>query len=183
MEETLYCPAIILTKHCFTADFWAFFWSGVQAVILSTTTIAGALKIIHEIKLIKKNKEEENEFKRTEFFLNQHRRLFDDPNLSFILKFIDADDHELASPSNWDAKRKFITFFEEIELLIRSEKIDKNVAYYMFGYYANQAKDGNNFQAGINLEIKYWAVFFDFCDKSKEFLEQQDEESLKKIKY
>ena len=67
--------------------------------------------------------------KRTEFFLDQHRRLFDDAALYSVLCLIDADKAELAKEEMWHAKRKFLTFIEEIALLVCSEQINRDVAF------------------------------------------------------
>jgi hypothetical protein len=165
-----YCPAIFFKTFCYPAEYWSFFWSATQVLLVVITALIGIPKIYLEVKSIKKAREAENEQKRTDFFLAQHRRLFDDETLYAVLRKVDGDEPSLAEVEMWDDKRKFLTFIEEIELLARAEKINPNVAYYMFGYYAAQARDGNNFCVGIDLSEEYWGLFFSFCRKADEFL-------------
>lgn len=114
-------------------------------------------------------REANNRLKRTEFFLSQHRRLFEDPVLYDILKLIDGDDLSLRNKENWDAKRKLLVFFEEIALLVRSDYVNESVAYYMFGYYAECARRGMNFRYGIAMDRRHWSLFFDFADGASEY--------------
>ena len=115
------------------------------------------------------DKEVAARLKRTEFFLNQHRRLFDNAELYSVLCLIDHDEEVLRDPAMADKKRKFLTFFEEIELLVRSGHIDPDVAHYMFGYYAICVKEGKNFHSGINMAPIYWRLFYDFAQASENF--------------
>lgn len=179
-----YCPTFLFTDLCYPAEYWSFFWSAIQAVLVCITALIGIPKIYFEIKSLKEAREAENEQKRTEFFLDQHRRLFDDNQLYAILKMIDGDDPQLANTENWDDKRKYITFMEEIELLIRAKKINPAVAYYMFGYYAIKARDGENFCTGIELSKTYWGLFFSFCENSESYLSVLDTnpEALNELK-
>lgn len=165
-----YCPTLLFKDICYRAEYWTFFWAAVQSLLVGITAIIGIPKIYIEIKSLKQAREAENQQKRTEFFLDQHRRLFDDTNLYAILKLIDGDDEELAATDNWDDKRKYLTFIEEIELLIRANKIAAPVAYYMFGYYAIKARDGKNFCEGIDLSETYWGLFFSFCKNAETYL-------------
>lgn len=165
-----YCPNLIFKEICYPAEYWSFFWSAVQVMLVGITALIGIPKIYFEVKSIKKAREAENEQKRTDFFLAQHRRLFDDEILYSILKNIDGDELVLATTEKWDDKRKYLAFMEEIELLTRAQKIDPNVAYYMFGYYAIKARDGKNFCKGIDLCEEYWGLFFSFCKKADIFL-------------
>lgn len=171
MLDPQYC--LIHTSWCFTISDW----KEIATIIAAIVTVPGALfavyKSFQELKKGRIQREKEQQLKRTEFTLQQHRRLFDDPILYSVLKLIDSDDSKLGEVEMWDAKRKFITYFEEIELLINSGDISKNVAYYMFGYYAKCALDGKNFRIGIDLKQEYWGLFFKFAADSGEYLKQE----------
>lgn len=171
---------MIAPQYCLICTSWCFSisdWKEIATIIAAIVTVPGALfavyKSFQELKKGRIQREKELQLKRTEFTLQQHRRLFDDPVLYSILKLIDSDDSQLAEVEMWDGKRKFITYFEEIELLISSGDINSNVAYYMFGYYAKCALDGKNFREGINLKQEYWGLFFKFVDDSNEYLKQE----------
>jgi hypothetical protein len=88
------------------------------------------------------------------------------------LRLLDDDAEGLSVWEMWDAKRKFLTFIEEIALLVRSEQIDKNVALNMFGYYARCARYGTNFLIGINPGKEHWSLFYWFTDEADDFFKR-----------
>lgn len=162
---------------CRTMQEWAVYWQALGVVATVTFGVVGLYKIYHELRRLNEQREKDisdketaARLKRTEFFLSQHRRLFDDKDLYEVLCLIDADQPRLADEDMWDKKRKLLVFFEEIALLIRSSQIDKNVALYMFGYYSLCARNGPNFKHGINPSEEHWALFYEFSDSAKIFL-------------
>jgi len=168
---------MVIVQYCMPYSSWCFAiteWKDIATIIAAIVAVPGALiaawKTFQEIKKGRIQREKEQQLKRTEFTLAQHRRLFDDSTLYSVLCLIDSDDLKLKNQDMWDAKRKFLTFFEEIELLVGSGDSNKNVAYYMFGYYAKCALDGNNFKEGINLKPEYWGLFFKFVADANEYL-------------
>lgn len=170
---------MVAIQYCLPFTSWCFAifeWKEIATILAAIVTVPGALfaayKTFQELKKGRIQREREQQLKRTEFTLAQHRRLFDDPTLYSVLCLIDSDDTRLKDPTMWDAKRKFITFFEEIELLVSSGDINKNVAYYMFGYYAKCALEGNNFKEGISLKPEYWGLFFKFAADSNVYLKE-----------
>ena len=161
---------------CFKLTEWASIWQIFAIILTSIIGIIGVVKIFIELSRIKDQRAKESaaialaaKLKRTEFFLSQHRRLFDDPKLFEVLCLLDSDDWKLAEKSMWDSNRKFLTFIEEIQLLVGAEQIDSDVAQYMFGYYAYCARRGPNFNVGINSRESYWRLFNKFCDSYVEF--------------
>lgn len=113
---------------------------------------------------------QEHQLRRSEFTLAQHRRLFDDPDLKLVLRYLDGDQAELATAGLVQAKRKFLTFFEELILLRNSGYISPEVALYMFGYYALAAHVGSNFMWGINYDATNWSLFMGFAEEARKFL-------------
>lgn len=171
-EPSRYCAAFIDT--CLTMAEWAACWQAVSVVAMVFFGIVGLYKIYQELRRLKEqrlkdiqDKEVAARLKRTEFFLAQHRRLFDDKDLYEVLCLIDSDDSRLADESMWDKKRKLMAFFEEIALLVRSDQINECVAFYMFGYYSYSAMYGDNFKHGINVSEEYWGLFFEFATRAK----------------
>lgn len=133
-------------------------------------------KILVELKAIKEQKakqlesEEKNaQLLRTEFFLQQHRRLFDDEDLTDVLSKIDNDDVDLAAPGMHDKKRKFLAYLEEMALLTQSGQINQEVAMYMFGYYARAALEGSNFAIGIRMDESNWGLLFKFKREADQY--------------
>ena len=174
-------------------------WKDIAAVIGTIVAVPGVLfaayKTWREVERITEQREQENEkrrqeseraqaqklaeleqrqlehqLRRTEFTLAQHRRLFDDPDLRLVLNFLDGDQPDLATPELIQAKRKFLTFFEELVLLRNSGYISQSVALYMFGYYAYAAHIGQNFKFGISYTRTNWGLFMDFADEAAAYV-------------
>lgn len=173
----LYC--IPFSDACRTMQEWAVYWQAIGVISAVLFGSVGLYKIYQELRRLKEqrdkdinDKETAARLKRTEFFLSQHRRLFDDKDLYEVLCLVDADKARLAEEDMWDKKRKFLVFFEEIALLVRSNQIDKNVAFYMFGYYALCARYGENFAEGIDPSREHWCLFYEFSDGAETFLNE-----------
>lgn len=170
-----YCAA--WSSYCLTMQEWGVWWQAIGVTAALVFGIGGLYKIHHELKRLNEqrskdllDKEISAKLNRTEFFLDQHRRLFDNSELYEVTSLLDADDRKLASEDMWDKKRKFLTFIEEIALLVRSDQINKDVAYYMFGYYSRCAMRGVNFRVGIDPSAEHWGLFYDFTKNYEEYL-------------
>ena len=166
------------TGLCRTMAEWGIFWQALGVIAALVFGLFGLYKIFFELRRLNEQREKDRHdketsatLKRTEFFLNQHRRLFDDPTLNSVLELLDDDNVVLAKREMWDAKRKFLTFIEEIALLVRTDQIKKDVALYMFGYYARCAL-GHNFMTGINATPEHWRLFYWFAREAEKFSEQ-----------
>jgi hypothetical protein len=181
MADVLYCAALSIpfVEECMTMSEWGTFWTALGVVLAITLAIGGGAKLIFELQRLRKQSEEDASLKRTEFFLAQHRRLFDDPDLYEVLCYLDGDDEWLLNLEMWDKKRKFLTFIEEIALLVNSKKLEADVAHYMFGHYALCALNGKRFNVGIDTKEAHWWVFRDFCDSAKIFSEKTPRKMLK----
>lgn len=110
-----------------------------------------------------------DQLQRAEFTLTQLRRLFEDPDLLEMLPLLDIDDPKLAEFAMLNAKRKFLTFCEEVALLINSHLLSAETAYYMFGYYAVSANKGRNFCSGLAYTPEHWALFMKFAADAERF--------------
>jgi hypothetical protein len=170
----LYCMPS--TDYCRTMAEWAVHWQALGVVAAVFFGVFGLYKIYRELKRLNEQREKEQQdketsarLKRTEFFLNQHRRLFDDETLFSVLALIDENRSELAKVEMHNAKRKFLTFIEEIALLVQSGQINKDVALYMFGYYARLARRSTNFEVGVNPSREHWSLFYWFTDEAEIF--------------
>ena len=155
---------------------WANVWQIIGVISACVIGAVATIKAFHELERIRSQRKKEiadaenaAKLKRIEFFLAQHRRLFDNEELFEVLCLLDEDSAKLAQHQMWDKNRKFLTFIEEIALLVKAGQIDGNTAQYMFGYYACCARDGVNFNVGINSKESYWRLFNYFCDQHKAF--------------
>jgi hypothetical protein len=82
----------------------------------------------------------------------------------FVL--LETDDEELRGQV-YDRKLAFLGFYEEISLLLNSNLMRREVAHYMFGYYAIRCWDSSNFWSDLNRDSPYWAAFADFAKRMK----------------
>lgn len=178
MADQIYCADIYapFVEQCLTMTEWQTFWTALSVILTVVVALAGGGKLLWELRQLRiqrqeqlENAEEDAALKRTEFFLAQHRRLFDDKDLYEVLCYLDGDDDWLLNLEMWDKKRKFLTFIEEIALLVNSKKINSDVAYYMFGHYARRARDGENFNEGIDTSASHWWVFRKFVSEFEEY--------------
>jgi hypothetical protein len=183
MADQLYCSVVKLpfVEHCLSMAEWSTFWTALGVIVAIVVWFGGGARLLWELRSLRKQRERELEqadenasLKRTEFFLAQHRRLFDDKDLYEVLCYLDGDDPWLLNLEIWDKKRKFLTFIEEIALLVNSKKIDANVAFYMFGHYARRARDGVNFNEGIDASASHWWVFQKFCAESEAYAQSNE---------
>ena len=171
---SLYC--FPFTDYCMLMTEWAIYWQALGAIATVIFGLFGLYKIFQELRRLNEqrakdqtDKETAAKLKRTEFFLDQHRRLFDDKELYSVLCLIDEDSPELTQRDMWDKKRKFLTFLEEMALLVRSDQINRDVAFYMFGYYAICVRHGKNFAVGINPSEEHWGLFYRFAAEAEEY--------------
>ena len=59
--------------------------------------------------------------------------------------------------------RSFLRYFEEIALMVNSGLLRKDVAHYMFGYYAIRCWESDYFWTHLNRQGPYWALFREFA--------------------
>ena len=102
--------------------------------------------------------------KRAELFLAMQRRLVDSELLDRITEMLELQDPALATLPIKD-KSVFLRFFEEIALMVQSGLLRKNVAHYMFGYYAIRCWKSEAFWHNLNREGPYWELFRQFADE------------------
>jgi hypothetical protein len=93
-------------------------------------------------------------------------RLKDSAVFQEICALLEADDQKLDEVPFKD-KRDLLGFFEEVALMMNSGLIRKNVAHYMFGYYAIRCWESEHFWSNVNRESIYWALFRDFATTMK----------------
>ncbi len=100
--------------------------------------------------------------KRVEQFVTLRRRLKENPAFYEICSLLVDDDIRLRDVPPQD-KRDFMGLLEEVALLSNSGLIRKDVAHYMFGYYAVRCLESVNFWQDIERESIYWRLFHDFA--------------------
>ena len=100
--------------------------------------------------------------KRAELFLSMQRRLVESTVLDGITEMLETGDARLAETPIKD-KSVFLRYFEEIALMVNSGLLRKDVAHYMFGYYAIRCWESDYFWTHLNRQGPYWALFREFA--------------------
>ena len=109
--------------------------------------------------------------KRAEFFFEKVNDLWSTDSYKKIMTCLDLSDHEALRSIPHYEKMAFLDTYEEIAFLMNSGLIRKEVASYMFGYYAIACWESDPFWnvPGLNKEGKYWNVFRNFIEQMKEY--------------
>ena len=81
--------------------------------------------------------------KRAELFMSMQQRLKEITELNTISEMLELRSPSLRSMPFKD-KSVFLCFFEEVALMMKSNLIKKDVAHYMFGYYAIRCWDSDD---------------------------------------
>ena len=95
--------------------------------------------------------------------------------------------HEELCRLPFDKKRDFLGFYEEIALMMQSGLIKKQVAHYMFGYYAIRCWDSAAFwdapDTNLNRESCYWGVFRAFVQEMERIEKKSMSAAVRLRKY
>ena len=109
---------------------------------------------------------------RAKHFFEMRHRFKDSDKLRRISELLEINDDELLKLTIAE-KVDYVGFFEEIALLTNSGLVRKEVAHYMFGYYAVQCWNNEKFWKGMNRDTRHWSLFRDFVERmeniSKDF--------------
>ena len=105
--------------------------------------------------------------KRYEMFSQVRSKLKDTREYQEICSSLEENSERLLN-IEFKHKRDFLGLFEEVAIMLNSRLISKEVAFYMFGYYAIRCWESSNFWSGVNKESLYWSVFSNFVTKMKE---------------
>lgn len=119
---------------------------------------------------------------RAQQFMMMRRRLKENPTFKRICAFLETDDSKLEEIPFAD-KRDFLGLFEEVALMMRSKLIRKEVAHYMFGYYAIRCWESNHFWITVNRNSPYWEVFKDFVKEMKHIEESSNRFETRNLRF
>ena len=112
--------------------------------------------------------------KRAEMFLKKQGEFFGNKSFTIIRRLLEKDDPELKN-TEFEEKRAYLTFFEEIALLKNSGLINGDLTYYMFGYYATKCFESENFWSNLNKKDLFWNVFLRFAEEMQSRLRSNKE--------
>ncbi|WP_375467795.1 hypothetical protein [uncultured Nostoc sp.] len=104
--------------------------------------------------------------KRSEQYAEIRKRFRESKVISKLISMLETNDSYLAEVS-WSEKVELLGFYEDIALMVNSGIIKRNVAFYMFGYYAIRCWESNYFWADVNRNSPYWSLFRNFVNEMK----------------
>ena len=109
--------------------------------------------------------------KRAEFFSDKVDEMWSTESYKKIMTSLDLSDQDALRSISHSEKMAFLNSYEEIAFMMNSGLIKKEVASYMFGYYAIACWESDHFWnvPGLNKEGKYWTVFRNFIYQMKEY--------------
>ncbi len=105
-----------------------------------------------------------NTIKRSESFTELRIRFKSNDKFREICDLIDHNDPKLEQIAFRD-KRDLLGFFEEVSLKTNSGLIRKQVAHYMFGYYAIKCWECDYYWNSLDRYSIYWSLYRDFVSQ------------------
>ena len=139
-----------------TLSEWKDLAAVVGAVIALITLVKAVIEYAHQ-----------GAQKRAEYFLEMRKRLKENTSFREICALLETDDPNLQAVP-FKEKRDLLGFFEEVALMVNSGLIRREVAHYMFGYYAIRCWESDHFWSDVNRGSTYWELFKDFSLQMKE---------------
>ena len=128
----------------------------VSTVIGTVVAVTALVKIV--IEYIQQGAQ-----KRAEKFAEIRSRLKSDDSFQSLCNLLETDDPALLYVP-FHEKRDFLGLFEEVALMMNSGLLRRDVAHYMFGYYAIKCWQSANFWIDVNKNSPYWALFAHFAE-------------------
>ncbi|MEH2321425.1 DUF4760 domain-containing protein [Nostoc sp.] len=115
--------------------------------------------------------------KRSEQYAEMRKRFRESKVIFQLIGMLETNDSNLAEVS-WSDKVELLGFYEDIALMVNSGIIKRNVAFYMFGYYAIRCWESEYFWDDVNRDSRYWSLFRDFVNEMKAIEELFIEDSF-----
>ena len=111
-----------------------------------------------------------NAMKRAEYFATLQRELHELVSTTRLGELLEHESPEVATVS-YDDKLRFLGFFEKVALMLNSGLVRKEVAHYMFAYYAILSYNNPLFWQNMDKNSYYWSLF---CSFSKDMIQVRD---------
>jgi hypothetical protein len=152
-----------------------------ETLLSQTKDVASIIGVIVAILTLVKGVSEyvlQGAQKRFEQFLAIRKKLDEEDSFTRIINALDDTPDELNDINiiTIGEKRYFLSYFEEIALMVNSDLMPLEVAHYMFGYYAIACWESKQFWANMEDEKSddYWALFRAFAKQMKKQREAQN---------
>ena len=110
---------------------------------------------------------QQNTQKRADHYCELRNKFRDDEQFRSMFELLEYDNENLANIP-FQQKQHLIGFYEDIALYVNAGLIKKEVAHYMFAYYALRCWDSKYFWNDLSRESPYWSLFRNFVDQMKE---------------
>lgn len=119
--------------------------------------------------------------KQAQVFSEYNKRYSEDSNIVKVVKYLNYFDNDgevnnpvPEKPSNYEVEM-FMRFFEELDLQIVKNRLNKKDVYDLFLYYANKLKEGNYYsEFGVtDIEGINWTRFNRLMKEYNKYLEQK----------
>jgi hypothetical protein len=137
--------------------------SDLKDIAIISGTIVAILTLIKAVLEYTK----QNAQKRAEHYTHLREEFKKDGRFGDIFDKLEDGAPELAS-LKFEKKQDIIGFYEDIALAVNSGLLKKEVAHYMFAYYALRCWDSENFWKDINRDSHYWTLFRYFVKEMKD---------------
>ena len=141
--------------------------SDVKDIAIIVGTVAAALTFVKAIIEYTK----QNAQKRAEHYTRLREEFKKDGRFGDLFEKLEDDAPDLAELS-FEKKQDLIGFYEDIALAVNSNLLKKEVAHYMFAYYAVRCWDSKYFWEGLERESHYWTLFRYFVGEMKSVEDQ-----------
>lgn len=111
-----------------------------------------------------------NMLKRAELYFEIENRFFENEQFRKIVALLENDDPALAEIALQD-RIFFLGLYEQVAIMLNSKLMRKELAHYMFGFYAVKALESEHFWSDGHLDKKnpYWTVFRSFAGEMKQY--------------
>ena len=103
--------------------------------------------------------------KRADYFRGMIDKFKSNPYFLEISAMLDEQDNPKLAKVHYRVRRSYLNFFEELAIMVNSGLVQKELALYMFGYYAIRAHHNKYFREEFDFDGPYWSVFVKFAKK------------------
>lgn len=145
-----------------TNEITTFFTENKDTLTILISSFVGLLTLCTLLKAILEYRLQGRQ-KRAELFDKFKTTLMTENRIISINSFLEDDHINLENIPLID-RYYFLGYYEQIAIAVNSGLIKKDVAHYMFGYFALCCWRSKHFWKGINKESYYWSVFKKYVD-------------------
>jgi len=157
----------VISSSCISTIDWGFTSEVIRNWAISFSAIVATITFVFNVW--EKNKE--NRLNRLETYLSFEKRFNEQSSFQRFITLLEEDNPDLSNEDTLE-KYKFLGFLEEISIAVDNKLLSRELAFYMFGYYAIRAKESEHFNTlkedgKIKWDSVYWRVAKKFVDDMK----------------